>query len=99
MSKVCSSRWFDQYRKLAGGRGGGGKALSEVVSVSVYRNQMSSATKVSAEQMEQGKWVEDSTGRVTSQDGICAHQSGMEKPYHLCGAGNGNRKPLGLRKA
>lgn len=79
--------------------GGGGKALSEVVSVSMYRNQMSSATRVSAEQMEQGKWVEDSTGRVTSQDGICAHQSGMEKPYHLCGAGNGNRKPLGLRKA
>lgn len=96
MNEVCSSRWFDQYRKLTGAKEW---ILSEVASVSTYRNQMSSATKVSAEQKGQGRRVEDNTGRWTSQDGIYVHKSGMEKPCHLCRDGTRNRKPLRLRKA
>lgn len=64
MSKVCSSRQFDQNRKLAGAKEW---VLNEVVSVPMSRNQMSSGTKVSAEQKGQGRWVEDSTGRWTSR--------------------------------
>lgn len=96
MSKVCSSRQFDQNRKLAGAKEW---VLNEVVSVPMSRNQMSSGTKVSAEQKGQGRWVEDSTGRWTDIPGwhLCP-KSGMEKPY-LCGGGKGNRKPLRLRKS